>query len=334
MATADDFVNHYTVLGVAASSSKGQIRKAYFVKAKELHPDKNLDNPVRAATLFDAVKKSYDALQDPTQRAALDKKLRAKELREQRYAQADAEKRNMMNELAAKERRAASAAAAQRQSQWVKEDITRLRASGVAFQEELMQDIQRERAAQERGRAARFQAQQAAATAARKAADASAPVDVAVRVKWRTTINEQYGSRGVSKEQLRKMFAFAGPVVHVLSKKRKAAVLVFEDQAALQRAVASPPVGFTVTPVAMPDGSTPLGRRKRKAVDVDGTASGDDDEVMGDATGGGGEPVFGHQAQSKRPRAANSKPSTIDGIPDMDEAQVLRRMMAREARPG
>ena len=112
-------------------------------------------------------------------------------------------------------------------------------------------------------------------------------------------------------------------------------VLVFEDQAALQRAVASPPVGFTVTPVAMPDGSTPLGRRKRKAVDVDGTASGDDDEVMGDATGGGGgEPVFGHQAQSKRPRAANSKPSTIDGIPDMDEAQVLRRMMAREARPG
>src|SRR5690606_3404116 len=61
----------YSTLGVAKSASEAEIKSAYRKLAKELHPDKNKDNP-KAAEKFSDVTKAYDLLSDKTKRAQYD----------------------------------------------------------------------------------------------------------------------------------------------------------------------------------------------------------------------------------------------------------------------
>ena len=62
----------YTTLGVAKSASEAEIKSAYRKLAKELHPDKNKDNP-KASEKFSDVTKAYDLLSDKTKRAQYDR---------------------------------------------------------------------------------------------------------------------------------------------------------------------------------------------------------------------------------------------------------------------
>jgi len=62
----------YDVLGISPSASSGQIKKAYYTKAKELHPDRNLADPAAHAK-FQAVGEAYQVLSDETLRAKYDK---------------------------------------------------------------------------------------------------------------------------------------------------------------------------------------------------------------------------------------------------------------------
>ncbi len=62
----------YAILGVARNASEKDIKSAYRKLAKELHPDRNKDNP-KAAERFSEVTGAYDLLSDATKRAQFDR---------------------------------------------------------------------------------------------------------------------------------------------------------------------------------------------------------------------------------------------------------------------
>lgn len=62
----------YQKLGVAKNADEATIKKAYRSLAKQLHPDKNKDNP-KAADRFADITSAYDLLSDKTKRAQYDR---------------------------------------------------------------------------------------------------------------------------------------------------------------------------------------------------------------------------------------------------------------------
>ncbi|MFN7176104.1 MAG: DnaJ domain-containing protein, partial [Thermaurantiacus sp.] len=62
----------YATLGVPKTADAAAIKRAYRKLAKELHPDRNKDNP-RSADRFKSVTAAYDILSDEKKRAAYDR---------------------------------------------------------------------------------------------------------------------------------------------------------------------------------------------------------------------------------------------------------------------
>lgn len=62
----------YSILGLPRSASEKDIKSAYRKLAKELHPDKNKDNP-KAAERFSEAARAYEVLSDKDKRARFDR---------------------------------------------------------------------------------------------------------------------------------------------------------------------------------------------------------------------------------------------------------------------
>ena len=62
----------YSILGVARGANEKDIKSAYRKMAKQLHPDRNTDNP-KASERFSEITRAYDLLTDKNKRARFDR---------------------------------------------------------------------------------------------------------------------------------------------------------------------------------------------------------------------------------------------------------------------
>jgi len=91
----------YLFIEVSPQATKAEIKKAFKVKARSVHPDKNPDP--KAGELFDRLRTIYNFLEDDKKREMYDKFRQQKELRKRKLEEEDTGRRSLRKELERRE---------------------------------------------------------------------------------------------------------------------------------------------------------------------------------------------------------------------------------------
>ncbi|KZV84661.1 DnaJ-domain-containing protein, partial [Exidia glandulosa HHB12029] len=96
-------IDPYELIGVAPDATEQQIKTAYRQRSLKVHPDRHPNNP-DAAAKFHELNQAYNLLLDPAKKTALDESLRVKRARAERFKQFDSKRKNLVDDLEARER--------------------------------------------------------------------------------------------------------------------------------------------------------------------------------------------------------------------------------------
>jgi curved DNA-binding protein CbpA len=105
-------VDHYELLKVTPDVTEKELGKAYKRAALIWHPDKNVNRKEEASRMFDLVRKAYNILSDPVQRATFDQKKRAQIAAKERDEKLTGKRKRLKEELQRRERESEIANAA------------------------------------------------------------------------------------------------------------------------------------------------------------------------------------------------------------------------------
>lgn len=211
-------VDHYSILGLptgeeGAKLTEKEISKAYKVKALELHPDKNRDDP-KAHDKFQRVKSSYEILKDEKARKLFDDLLKVKQEQQRRHSERDAKKRRMVSDLEERERAA-----------FAPDPDAREREKEERILKELKEQVARVRAMHaNKGKNAASVSKTEMGGVGKESADTGGQSAVdkkrILKVSW-----EKVGE-GYTAERLRELFSKFGDVEDVVIKKKRGSALV------------------------------------------------------------------------------------------------------------
>ncbi|KAI0360703.1 DnaJ-domain-containing protein [Trametes cingulata] len=202
MSSTDEEVNPYELLGLSIEASEQEIRTAYRQRSLKVHPDRNRGNP-DAARKFHELHQAQELLLDPLRRMALDAKLRLKEARKARYAQYDAKRKGLVEELEERERalkKARTETEAQKKERWRENE--RIMEEGRKLREEREKELQRK----EREREELERRAQAASNGLEP--PSLGPLDTTVRVKYTLSAHPSL----TSAESIAALFSPFGPL--------------------------------------------------------------------------------------------------------------------------
>lgn len=222
---ASEDADYYALLGIEATATSAEIRKAYRQKSLKVHPDRvsvlcedygavnilaeltapnscsspnqNPDDP-QAAALFHELSIAADILSDPTQRASFDAVLTARNARKARFAALDNKRKALAEDLEARERefkkqKAGEATEATRK----KQELERLKEEGRRLREmranQASAGVEAQRQAVAEQEALEQQRRAAAASENGTNGPASVtelgPLDKTLKVKWQKSVH-------------------------------------------------------------------------------------------------------------------------------------------------
>ncbi|KAI9319441.1 hypothetical protein BX666DRAFT_1926158 [Dichotomocladium elegans] len=137
-------VDYYELLGLKFDATDKDIKKAYRLKAREVHPDKNPSPD--AAALFHKLTQALDVLVDQQARAAYDRLMKAKMERLKKQNEMDSKRRAAKDELEERENRAKKAKKEQDQAEaQYRAELARLREEGAKRREEWREEPKQEK---------------------------------------------------------------------------------------------------------------------------------------------------------------------------------------------
>ena len=209
-------IDIFDFLGLTELATEQEVKRAYRRKVLTCHPDKT-DDP-KAVDLFRRYTKAAEVLLDPAARAAYERVLKARKERDLRNRQLDGARKKFKQDLEAREK--ASATEEQEEADEnarLEKEIQRLRREGCRELERQNQEIKKQIAEE------LSQKHQALDNDGHR-----------IKIKWKKEIK-------VDMVKLEMAFRSFGPIREfVVSSKGGSALIVFEEEASINSAIASP----------------------------------------------------------------------------------------------